>query len=105
MRPLFFSGLPFRVQRACSEPSGSALLHIRGLPKGSVLSCSRFVGRTPTESKPKIQGFAPTDKQPAACLSCARGENMKKIRLLPLLAIFLWLSSYCITSAQDPGPP
>ncbi len=30
---------------------------------------------------------------------------MKKIRLLPLLAIFLWLSSYCITSAQDPGPP
>ena len=30
---------------------------------------------------------------------------MKRIRLLPLLAIFLWLSSCCITSAQDPWPP
>jgi len=30
---------------------------------------------------------------------------MKKIRLLPLLAIFLWLSSCRITSAQDAGPP
>jgi len=30
---------------------------------------------------------------------------MKKIRLLPLLAIFLWLSSCRITSAEDPGPP
>jgi hypothetical protein len=30
---------------------------------------------------------------------------MKKIRLLPVLAIFLWLSSCFITSAQDPGPP
>jgi hypothetical protein len=29
---------------------------------------------------------------------------MKKIRLLPLLAIFLWLSSCRITSAEDPGP-
>ena len=30
---------------------------------------------------------------------------MKKIRLLPLLAIFLWLSSCRITSAEDPRPP
>lgn len=30
---------------------------------------------------------------------------MKKIRLLPLLAIFLWLSSCRITRAEDPGPP
>jgi hypothetical protein len=30
---------------------------------------------------------------------------MKKIRLLPLLAIFLWLSSCRITNAENPGPP
>ena len=64
-----------RIQRACSEPSVFALLHIL-VPKGFILSCSSFVGRSPTEAKPKIQGFTPTDKLPAVRLSCARHEKV-----------------------------
>ena len=71
----FSSGVALGIQRARSVPSGFALLHI-GVPKGFVLSCSRFVGRSPTESKPKIQGFTLTDKQPAVRLSSARHEKV-----------------------------
>ena len=49
-----------------------------GVPKGSILSCSSFVRPSPTEAKPKIQGFTPTDKEPAVHLFSTRGENMKK---------------------------
>ena len=61
-----------RVQRAVCF----CVAAFRGVPKGFVLSCSRFVGRNPTDAKPKIQGFAPTDKQQGVRLSCARHEKV-----------------------------
>ena len=89
-------GASTRVQRAV----WFCVAAYRG-PKGFILSCSRFVGLSPTEAKQKIQGFTPTDKQPAVCLSCARGENMKKIALILLLAIIPRLQSPLF--AQDPS--
>ena len=72
---VFPSGIASGVQRARSVPSGFALLHIL-VPNGLILSCSRFVGRTPTESKPKIQGFTLTDEWSAA--SAYPPRDMKK---------------------------
>ena len=73
------------------------------VPKGFVLSCSSFVGRSPTEAKPKIQGFTPTDKSPAVRLSSARGENMKKIIFIVLTASFLCFGSCCIAIGAGAG--
>ena len=71
------------------------MLHILGVPKGFILSCSRFVGQNPTYAKPKIQGFTPTDEQSSVRLACARGENMKKI--------ISCLSSCCFRRPTQPA--
>ena len=71
------------------------------MPKGFILSCSLFVGRSPTESKQKIQGLTPTDRESARRLSSARGENIKKIIFTVLAISFLSFGSCCLVSAQD----
>jgi hypothetical protein len=67
-----------------------ALLHIFVSRRFFSASGSRFVGRNPTHAKPKIQGFAPTDKPPAVRLTSARGENMGKMIFTVLAIPFLW---------------
>jgi hypothetical protein len=84
-------------------PSIFALLHIL-VPKWFVLSCSRFVGGSPTQAKIKIQGFTLTDKFSAVRISSARGENMKNLILTLLPAIFLGSGSCYGAPAPDPDP-
>jgi hypothetical protein len=68
-----FVSLARPVQHACSEPSLFALLHIKGL----VVKLQPLVGRNPTKTKPKIQGFTPTDRWPAVRLFSTRTENTR----------------------------
>ena len=72
-----------------------------GGPKGFVLSCMPFVGRSLTKSKPKIQGFALTDRWSAFRLFSTQGENMKKTIFLFLASPFLWFLSSSTIIAQD----
>jgi hypothetical protein len=51
------------------------------LLRGLFLRGIRFVGRSLTESKQKIQGFTPTDTPQALLLSSPRGENIEKTYL------------------------
>ena len=61
---------------ACVQRAVCALLHILVL-KGFVLKLQPLVGRNPAKTKPKIQGFTPTDKWPAVRLVSMRAENTR----------------------------
>src|SRR5438552_1141715 len=98
---LFLSSVALQVQRrAWSEPSVFAWQHVLRLG-GFLSDFQPFVGRNPTEAKPKIQGFTPTDKSPVLRLFSTRGETMEKSIFTVLAASFVCFGSGCIRQPES----
>ncbi len=99
--PLFLASVALQVQRrACSEPPVFAWLHVLRLG-GFLSDFQPFVGRNPTEAKPKIQGFTPTDRLPALRLFSTRSETMEKTIFTVLAASLVCFGSGCIRQPES----